>query len=165
MDDQLLETYLNDHLAAATGGVSLARRARDAHADLDAELHELLTWFHGQIAEDREQIVRALDLIGGHRDPVKVVAGAVGEVVGRLKTNRRIVKRSPLSSLIELEGLSVAVHGKSRGWIVLRALEHPKLTPIDFGALLRRADEQQERIEAARRRVGARVFAGGAPRA
>jgi hypothetical protein len=39
MDDKLLAIYLNDHLAAATGGLSLAKRARDAHQALDPELH------------------------------------------------------------------------------------------------------------------------------
>lgn len=163
MDDKLLAIYVNDHLAAATGGVSLAKRSRDAHRGVDDELHELLAWFHEQIVWDRGQLVRALDLLGAPKDRLKIVAGAVGEVVGRVKSNGRIIKRSPLSSLIELEGLSIAVHGKSRGWLVLQELAHPKLAPIDWAELLRRADEQQRRIEEARRRVGARILAGGDP--
>ena len=52
----------------------------------------------------------------------KVYAGLVGERVGRLKLNGRLLARSPLSSLEELELLSLGVTGKAAGWRTLRLL-------------------------------------------
>jgi hypothetical protein len=160
MDDKLLAIYLNDHLAAATGGLSLAKRARDAHQALDPELHRFLVELAGEIAEDRRELLRALDLLGAPKDPLKRIAAALAERAGRLKTNGRLVKRSPLSSLIELEGLSIAVQGKRTGWEVLHELDHPRLRPIDFAQLIRRAEDQHGRIEARRRPLAVRVFQG-----
>lgn len=165
MDDKLLAIYLNDHLAAATGGLALAGRARDAHAPLDPELHRFLVELTGEIAEDRRELLRALDLLGAPKDPLKRLAAAVAERAGRLKTNGRLVKRSPLSSLIELEGLSIAVQGKRTGWLVLQDLDDPRLAPVDFAHLIRRAEDQHGRIEDRRRPLAVRVFRGDDPEA
>jgi hypothetical protein len=51
---------------------------------------------------------------------LKVYAGWVTEKLGRLKPNGRITERSPLSMVIELEGLRMAVEGKAAGWQALR---------------------------------------------
>jgi hypothetical protein len=163
MDDRLLGIYLNDHLAAATGGLSLAARTRDAHASLDPGLHRFLVELTGEIAEDRRQLVRALELIGVPKDPLKRLTAAVTERVGRLKTNGRLVRRSPLSSLIELEGLSIAVQGKRTGWEVLHDLDDPRLRPIDFAQLIRRAQDQHGRIEERRRPLAQSILRGEAP--
>ncbi|WP_022928992.1 hypothetical protein [Patulibacter americanus] len=165
MDDQLLAIYLNDHLAAATGGLSLAQRARDAHEPLDPDLHRFLVELTGEIAEDRRELLRALQLLGASKDPLKRIVAALAERAGRLKANGRLVKRSPLSSLVELEGLSIAVQGKRTGWLVLHDLEHPKLAPIDFAQLIRRAEDQHRRIEDRRRPLAVRVLRGDDPKA
>jgi hypothetical protein len=165
MDDKLLAIYLNDHLAASTGGLSLAKRARDAHEPLDPELHRFLVELTGEIAEDRRELLRAIDLVGAPKDPLKRLTAAAVERAGRLKTNGRLFKRSPLSSLVELEGLSIAVQGKRTGWEVLHDLEHPKLAPVDFAQLIRRAEDQHRRIEDRRRPLAVRVLRGDDPQA
>ena len=57
MRDDLLETYLNDHLAGATAAVHLTRRCRDRHAEgaLGPFFAELLE----EIEHDRE-VLRGL---------------------------------------------------------------------------------------------------------
>jgi hypothetical protein len=161
MDDRLLAVYLNDHLAAATGGLGLVRRARDAQEGRNAELHRFLVGLAGEIEEDRRMLLQSLDRLGAKADPLKRGAAAIAERLGRLKANGRIVRRSPLSDLIELEGLTIAVQGKRAGWIVLDELAHPKLAGIDFAGLIRRAEQQSERIEARRRPLAAQVLRGG----
>jgi hypothetical protein len=47
------------------------------------------------------------------------LGGRIAERVGRLKSNGRIVRRSPLSSLLELEMLRLAVEGKAACWRTL----------------------------------------------
>lgn len=159
MSDRLLTIYVQDHLAAATGGLALAARARDAQEGRDAELHGFLADLTTQISADREQVVRCLDCLGARPDRLKVLAAAGAERVGRLLPNGRIATRSPLSDLIELEGLTIAVQGKRAGWVALRESAHPRLATIDFDLLVGRAEEQWDGIEAHRRPLAARVLA------
>lgn len=159
--DRFLGIYLDDHLAAATGGVHLARRARDAQEGRNADLHRFLVTLTGEIEEDRRVLVDALGRLGTGRDPLKIAAGAAGERLGRLKANGRLARRSPHSDVVELEGLSIAVRGKRLGWLTLGDVDHPALRGIDFAALARRAEDQADRIEARRRPLADEVLSGG----
>jgi len=154
-----LNLYLIDHLTAATGGLRLAERTRDAHDDgSDPELHTQLQALTEEIREDRAELRRIVSLAGATPDPVKLVAAVAGELVGRLKLNGRLVRRSPLSSVVELEGLTIAIRGKRCGWTALDALNDPRFADVDFDELIRRADDQYERVDAARRRVAVSVL-------
>lgn len=153
-----LDLYLIDHLTAATGGLRLAERARDAHRDGDEQLYRLLTELTEEIREDRAQLRRMVGRIGATPDPVKLATAVTGELLGRLKLNGRLLRRSPLSSLVELEALAIAVRGKRCGWTALEAADDGRLAEFDLAGLIRRADDQYERVEAARRRVAADVL-------
>jgi hypothetical protein len=107
-----------------------------------------------EIAEDRESllaIMRRLDIPVRH---YKVYAGQVAERVGRLKSNGRLVRRSPLSPLLELEALRLGVEGKTAGWQALRELAdgEERLDPQRLDDLLERARRQQSTLEELRRR-------------
>lgn len=52
----------------------------------------------------------------------KTAAAWIGEKAARLKLNGRIISRSPVSELEELEVLRLGVEGKAAGWRTLRAL-------------------------------------------
>jgi hypothetical protein len=52
----------------------------------------------------------------------KVCAAWVGEKAGRVKFNGRLLTRSPLSDLEELELMRLGVEGKAAGWRTLRVL-------------------------------------------
>ena len=139
--------YLNDHLLGATGGVELARRLASAgtgtaHA---GELARLAT----EVAEDRVALLRIMDRLGVTANPLKMAAGWVGEKLGRLKPNGWLARRSPLSSLLELEAMALGVAGKAAGWRSLRALaEHDgRLDQAELDRLIKRADAQRELIE------------------
>ncbi len=153
-----LNLYLIDHLTAATGGLRLAERTRDAHEGRDDELHALLASLTEEVREDRAELRRIVELAGATPDPVKLVAAVAGELVGRLKLNGRLIRRSPLSSVVELEGLAIAIRGKRCGWTALDALNDERFADVDFGELIRRADDQYKRVEAARRRVAVTVL-------
>lgn len=163
--DRYLIIYLQDHLLAATGGINLTRRAKAAQAERDLELHGFLADFEQELLEDRARLLEALDLLDAGPDPLKVVAGVVGERLGRLKPNGHLLRRSPYSDLVELEGLTIAVQGKRAGWIAMGLRDHPKLTSIDFGRLVRQAEDQSARLEALRRPRAARILAGEDPAA
>jgi hypothetical protein len=158
---EALAIYLNDHLLGATGGVELARRIADTHKSSarSATFERLAT----EIAEDRESLTRIMGDLGIRVDQVKVAAGWVGEKVGRLKLNGRLFSRSDLSSVVELEGMSLGVEGKAAGWRSLRAVAEvdDRVDAKELDALIERADRQSEELEELRMQAAATVFIAG----
>lgn len=157
----LLAIYLNDHLAAATGGVELARRLDAAHRS--DPIHPRLSALAEEIAEDREALIALMRRIGATVDPVKVAFGWLGEKTARLKLNGRLLTRSPLSDLIELEAMWLGVEGKVAGWRTLRAIaeRETRLDPTQLDRLLERASRQIETLETLRAETAAQVLTGG----
>src|SRR3954447_12007959 len=102
LSSELLPIYLNDHLAAATGGCDLAKRA--AGSNDGTELGEFLTWFVAEAEADRAQLEDVMGRLDVGRDQLELGAVWLAEKLGRLKLNGRLVEYSPLSRVIELEG-------------------------------------------------------------
>jgi hypothetical protein len=125
-----LPIYLNDHLAGATLGVELARRTLDENGE--GELGEFLRWLVQQLVEDRRALLERIE------QPSLAKAGAAWlvEKAGRLKPNGHVLSYSPLSRLVELEGLKTGIEAKRSLWLALGE-----------AGLVARADEQLERIE------------------
>ncbi|MDO9408549.1 hypothetical protein [Patulibacter sp.] len=162
-EDRYLTIYLQDHLTAATAGIGLTRRAKDAAAGRDEELHAFYAAFEDELLEERGRLLQLLRVLGAGPNTAKAVAATVGERLGRLKLNGHLVSRSPYSDLVELEGLSIAVQGKRLGWIALQERAHPEFDAADLERLVRQAEDQHERLEALRRPRAARVLAGLTP--
>lgn len=161
----LLAVYLRDHLTGATGGLELAERAARARRGTPAGA-ELARLARG-IAEDRETYRALMADLGVEVSRSRVVLAWVGEKVTRLKTNGRLVRRSPLSDLVELEVLYLGVSGKEAGWQTLRivAEQDERLDVARLDPLIARAREQVETLERLRREEARRLFAtqtGGA---
>ena len=154
--DSLLAIYLNDHLAGSTVGVELARRARGANSG--SELGQLLDRLGREIEEDRDTLGAVMDAVGARRDRLKKAAAWLGEKAGRLKLNGQLTGYSPLSKLIELEGLNLGMEGKSRLWAVLGELSDPRLSSFDFPALAQRAERQRSELEPFRLAAGRESF-------
>jgi hypothetical protein len=145
-----LSTYLNDHLGGASGGVELARRA--CRANRGNQYEELLERIVREIEEDiasLRDVMRRLDV---REDRLKQVAGWSGEKLGRLKPNGQLLGYSPLSRLVELEGLALGVSGKRSLWTSLKVAlgTDPRLAGIDLDVLEERARAQRRDLEAAR---------------
>lgn len=139
--------YLNDHLAGATVGIELARRTLAENND--AQLGAFLRAFLTEIEEDRDTLVRLMHSLGVARSAVKIAGAWTAEKVGRLKPNGQMRGYSPLSRLIELEGLALGVEGKRSLWLAFAAVRNhdERLPDIDFAALAERARSQRERLE------------------
>jgi hypothetical protein len=88
-----------------------------------------------------------MSAVGVGEDHLKSIAARVAERLGRLKLNGSIVSYSPLSRLVELEGLSIGVEGKRLLWKVLAERRDPALADFDFEALIARAESQRDRLE------------------
>ncbi len=157
--DKLLGIYLNDHWAGATAGLELARRAAGQNEDNDfgRELAEITT----EIEEDREQLREVMGRLDVGINPVKQTAAWVGERLGRFKLNGQITGYSPLSRLVELEGLAIGVAGKAELWRSLKAslASDSRLEGIDLTRLLRRAEHQRDRLQQLHDRAAADALA------
>lgn len=153
---ELLRTYLQDHHAGSTVGVELARRA--AGANQDTEFGESLARIADEIAEDRESLERLMERLGVKPHPVKDAGGWVAEKLGRLKPNNRLLGYSPLSRVLELEGLLIGVTGKLALWEALRDSLGESLDGVDLVALGDRAQDQRARLEDMRRRAAVEAF-------
>lgn len=142
-----LGVYLNDHLAGATAGTQLARRL--AASVSEPEVREPLRELAAEVAEDRAALLEIMQTLGFRVQRYKARAGWIAERVGRLKSNGRVVRRSPLSSLLELEMLRLAVEGKAACWRTLRELTDRAegIGPDRLDGLLSRAGRQAETLE------------------
>jgi hypothetical protein len=137
---RLLRIYLNDHLTGATAGVELARRAAGGTS---GPISDTLTELADEIAGDREELLSIMAALDVPVQQLKVYAGWVTEKLGRLKPNGQIAGRSPLSTVLELEGLRMAVAGKAAGWAALRSYAGGPLDGARLDALQARAEQQQ----------------------
>jgi hypothetical protein len=145
---RLLAIYLNDHLAGATIGVQLARRAarENTGSELGDFLGEVLL---PEIREDRQTLERLMGQLGIEQSRTKVAAAWAAEKVGRLKLNGELTRYSSLSRLLELEGLTAGIEGKRAFWLALEATvdRGGALDGFDFPALAERAESQRKRLE------------------
>jgi hypothetical protein len=148
MSDDLLAIYLTDHLAGATAGVHRMRRLAEHErtADDGADLAAIAS----EIEQDRQTLDAIIAVAEVPPRRYKAAAAALAERIGLLKTNGRLVRRSPLASVIELEVMRMAVTGKAALW---ESLKHTSLSgEFDFDGLLDRASRQLRGLEAAHAR-------------
>lgn len=154
----MLRTYLQDHHAGSTAGLELARRAAGSNTDSDygPELERIAD----EIAADRETLEQVMEGLGVKASTIKDAAGWTAEKLGRLKPNNSLLSYSPLSRVVELEGLVIGVTGKLALWESLRAAIGESLDGIEFATMSERAADQRSRLEALRKRAAAEAFAG-----
>lgn len=145
-----LAIYLRNHEAAASAGYDLFRRTMSSHRrkPYATELRELVTEARKDLNTLRE-LMRSLQV---PTDQVLGVTLRLGERAGRLKPNGHLIRRAPLSDLVEIEGLLNAVHAKAAGW---EALAAAGISGVDVATLLTRARSQSERLAAIHRSVAA----------
>jgi hypothetical protein len=141
---QLLGIYLNDHLAGSTGGVELARRTRASNQG--TEFGKPLEQICEEIEDDRDALEAAMKELGVGRSPYKPHLAWLGEKLARAKPNGQLRGYSPLSRVIELEGLLLGITGKLRLWRLLDELVGNQAR-ADFPALIARAEDQRTVVE------------------
>lgn len=152
--DKYLHIYLSDHHAGSVAGVELARRC--ANSNMGNEFGQFLqNTLVPAIEEDQATLKRIMKLVGASENVVKNAMFWAGEKMGRLKFNGDLTSYSPLSRLIELEGLTSGVAGKLSLWQCLREAGDPRLGTVDLTELIARAEEQLKGLEVQRRKAAA----------
>jgi hypothetical protein len=158
MASDLLRIYLQDHRAGATAGRELAARAHGSSKG--TEFEQPLARLLSEIEEDMRTLDEVMARLEIGHDRLKKVAFWTGEKVGRLKLNGRLLSYSPLSRVVELEGLMLGITAKGGMWVVLEdvAVAEPRLAGIDFAGLVGRAERQRSEVDALRRRTAEIAF-------
>jgi hypothetical protein len=155
---RVLGIYLNDHLAGATAGAELAHRMTRTHRarGQSGELKGLAV----EVARDRAALIGMMKTLGVPVRAYKVCAAWVGEKAGRMKFNGRLLARSPLSDLEELELMRLGVEGKAAGWRTLRAAADTdkRLDSGHLDELISRARRQAELLEELRVQAAGQVI-------
>lgn len=154
MDDDLLIAQLQHHWAGSSAGVALFERVGRTHSD--PEVAAEIRLMAAAVNDDREALRQVILAVGGTPSRIAATGARAAELLGRLKPNGRIVRRSALTDVLELEMLRTAVSGKRSGWQLLRALA-PHDSRLDAAALdelVRRAEDELTRLEKMHLRVG-----------
>ena len=156
LDHRYLRIYLNDHLAGAAAGIALARRTLGSNPD-----PPLGPFLQGLVADFRVDKRLLESLIASHglpRGRLKQVGAVAAERLGRGKLNGALSGYSPLSRLVELEGLRAAIATKHALWQTLMALPDLSPRPDAVEAALNRAEAQLEQLEPLRLRAAEVAF-------
>jgi hypothetical protein len=143
-----LRIYLQDHLAGATAGLEIAKRA--AAENEGSELGTFLAGLSGEIAADRQALIEIMDSCGAEPDQLKQALAWVGEKAGRLKLNGQVLGHSPLSPLVELEALEAGITGKLLLWRALADAAGDRFEPGRLDELIARAERQRTAVESHR---------------
>jgi len=156
---ELLDSYLKDHFAGASAGRDLFRRAADAHEGTD--LGSVLAALAAEVDADRDAQRDIMQGLGVEPSTPLAFAGRLAEQAGRLKTNATALRRSPLTDVVEVEGLRIAVYGKLCGWEALLAasVAEPRLSKVRLEELIARAHDQLDRLHTLHVQVARERFA------
>ena len=150
---------LRNHQAGGRAAVDLFGRAATAQRDrpYGAQLGQLAR----EAREDLSFNERVMRRVGVSPSRSQVTALRLGERLGRLKPNGHVLRRAPLSDVIELEALIATVHIKIAGWQaaqVAGVLEESELAELD--GLLSRAQTQADGLTQMHRAAAAHALSG-----
>lgn len=150
MATEMLHTYMQDHHAGAAAGIDLFRRVAENHDD--PEISRVVARIGDETVEDLKNLEELMSLAGTSPSVLKDLPAKAAEKFGQLKPNRRATERSPLSDLVELEALTLAVTGKTMGFRALLDIGDPRLPRPTLEKLVERAEEHGRQLEELRLR-------------
>jgi hypothetical protein len=141
-ETKLLRIYLDDHQSVLLAGRELVRRMLNGVRD--PELATLLRELLPELEDDRRRVVERLRAAGGSPSRAKAGIAWAAEKVGRLKPNGSLTTRSPLSTLLELEGLRVVLDASRALWRTLERIDAPT---AHYEARAERAERRLAQVE------------------
>jgi len=156
-----LETYLQDHRAGAAMGSDLAHRLADEN--LGTPYEDFLLGLVQEIDGDVEMLDQIMDRFGVSTPALKIAGAKTAEKLGRLKPNEQLTAYSPLSRVLELEGLRGGVQAKLGLWDSLFELSQhdDRLDPEQMAELQAKAETQLEGLREQHRMAAHEAFVEG----
>lgn len=156
--NKYLAIYLTDHHAGAVAGADLARRSANSNrgTPYEKELVEVTE----EIAEDKVALETIMDALGVRPHRLKDGLSWAAEKLGRGKLNGEITSYSPLSRVVELEGLTAGILVKRALWVSLLELSgtDQRLDRSELEELVARAERQAATVSSLRDRAAAEAF-------
>lgn len=157
----LLGLYMSDHVSGSTAGIN--RIAYMAKNYADTPHGPALKRIERELRDERALVHSLLAKHGQPRRRHRQILAWVGERVGRLKLNGRIVGTSPMTPVLESELMRAAVLGKIGGWQTLDAYrEQFDVPPSTFADLITQAERQIEDLSDMHEWARERAFVEGA---
>jgi hypothetical protein len=159
VNEKLLRIYLQDHHAGSTTGLELARRIRGSNKG--NEYGQAMAKIVDEIAADKKALEGIMDDLGFGADKIKDIGAWALEKAGRLKLNGQITGYSPLSRVVEFEGLMTGITGKIGLWAALLQIapDEPRLDAAHLERLRERGEGQRATVEELRERAAREAFA------
>jgi hypothetical protein len=115
-----------------------------------------------EIEQDQATLLEVMDRVGVRRKRVRLGIARMVEIGTRFKPNGKLVGYSPLSRVLELEGLTMGITGKLELWRSMQALENgSRSAGVDFERLAARAEEQRDRVEDLRVQAAREALSSG----
>jgi UDP-glucose 4-epimerase len=139
----LLNLYLSDHLTGATAGGERIERMAEAY--IDTPMFAKLSQLAEEIRLERAFLQKLIHGLGMKQMPYRQAVSWVGERVGRLKSNGRLLSRSPMTMVLEAELMRSAVVGKLGVWQTLE--DNSELLSLDPQVFVDLADRTRRQAE------------------
>jgi hypothetical protein len=154
-----LSTYLQDHRAGAEAGSDLARRM--AEQNKGTQYEDFLAHIAEEIEEDVMTLEQIMDRFDVDRSMLKTATAKIGETLSGLKPNNQLTGYSPLSRVLEFEGLRSGVQGKLALWdsLVEIAPFDDRLDGEEIAQLIIRAEAQLKGLRVHHRLAAREAFA------
>ncbi|MCW2573747.1 MAG: hypothetical protein JWO88_3805 [Frankiales bacterium] len=153
-----LQTYLNDHLAGATGALQLLGHLID-HAQ-DPEFAAFCGRLREEVQADVEELRELMKRLDVSESAVKKAGAWMAEKASEIKLLLEGEQASGLGRLQALEALCLGIVGKKALWVALQTVEDPSATwvEVDLPRLIGRAEDQFLRTEAVRLETARRAL-------
>src|SRR3954454_9930736 len=160
MSNKHLATYLNDHLAGAITAIELLSHLESAYAD-----KEPAGWaaaLRADIEADRKELEGLMVRWGVSHSPPRKAAAGVAQKLAELKLRLDDPAAGAFRLFETPEAVSLGIEGKRSLWRSLAAAAERSAAfqGVDYGPLIRRAEEQRARTEAVRLEAAKAALAG-----
>lgn len=133
---------------------------RCRRANRDEPLATMLADIEREIVEERTTLRSIMSRIEVRPSTIKSAIASVAVQLGRLKSNGRLTRYSPLSRVVELEALVAAVVTKRNMWRALGVVADGNVVSRDeLDRLIEQATAQFDRLATAHRSSATRAFA------
>jgi hypothetical protein len=163
MPDKNLKRYLNHHLAAS---VAWFEGLDDlVSAEKGAPMERALIELKAEALADRRVLEELMARLQVSESEMQKATAWLGEKVGKLFMPMHEQKGGPMHQLLMLEALSLGVEGRRGLWLALSAVsqEFTALQGLDYQVLIKRAEDQRERLERMRVEAARQALKPGQP--
>jgi len=157
MANELLATYLNNHLAASEGALELLSSLSEAQADTD--VGRFAGELRAEIKAEQQELKNLMEHLQISKNRPRQAAGWLSEKFTQVKLRMDDSKEGSLYLLESFELMLVAIEGKRGLWRVLATTATPGLSVADYENYARHSEEQQQRVEAFRLAAAKKAFA------